>query len=884
MKKLKNTDSEIEKSIPIKEEISYDFLKNERQILLELGKDLTKVKEKNDLITVFSKRIKSLFYFTHTIITLVDEKDDTYWPFLLNTNESPVREHSLYDQLVRSKFKLSEPFIESVIANDGPKLFNLKDVMDLPDSPGFLKFNYEGGIRETLITTLWNAEKPIGFLHIYSDKKDGFTPLFKGIIKGIMPQLSIAVSNIIIYEKLQKKEAEKTLLLDFGYDIAAVRSKDDLANAVYKALKKINNINGYSIRKINNDGTTMSTYIHDESIIPEDDPILKDLYHEIYPINDGLQNRVLDSDIPLLFSVDIEIERGITSAYLHFWKRIGYKIMAGIALRNGKTDLGILWLGIEEINIGLLQGICAQISTAMSNIMANEALEKSNHEQSVLLQFSNEIAGIRTKDDLEKAIINVLRDALNTKLAMIHLFDDDGFGLTPYMSDTSLFKDAMPSHDERISVKRTIEEPYTAAVINSDEPVVFNVEEELRTNNSLFAQLWKKVGFQNTYAALLKVGNIRLGTLWLLADSLNPAIVKSICSQISVAIANILANEKLLLYKQQLEQENTYLKEQITNIYNFTEIIGNSSQMQKVYQLMSLVAESNSTVLILGETGTGKELIARALHNASSRKDKLMIKVNCAAMPANLIESELFGHEKGAFTGATERRIGKFELANNSTLFLDEIGEMPLEAQVKLLRVLQERELERIGGKETIKVNVRIIAATNRDLEEEVNAGRFRSDLFYRLNVFPIILPPLRERMEDLEALSNFFVSKYNKNTGKNITRISPKVMQQLQSYLWPGNIRELEHLIERSVLMTTGNLLREVYLPKKADAVSGANENISNQSLEEMERSFIISALKRCKGKISGLGGAAEVLDIPGNTLHSKMKKLDITKADYFG
>jgi len=884
MKKLKNTDSEIEKSIPIKEEISYDFLKNERQILLELGKDLTKVKEKNDLIKLFSKRIKGLFYFTHTIITLVDEKDDTYWTFLLDTHESPIREHSFYDQSVKSKFKLSEPFIESVIGNDGPKLFNLKDVMDLPDSPSFLKFNYEVGIKEILITPLWNAEKPIGFLHIYSDKKDGFIPQFREIIQGITPQLSIAVSNIIIYEKLQKKEAEKTLLLDFGYDIAAVRSKDDLANAVYKALKKINNIKGYSIRKINNDGKTMSTYIHDESIIPEDDPILKDLYHEIYPINDGLQNRVLDSDIPLLFSVDIEIERGITSAYLHFWKRIGYKIMAGIALRNGKTNLGILWLGIEEININLLQGICAQISTAMANIMTNEALEKSNHEQSVLLQFSNEIAGIRTKDDLEKAIINVLRDALNTKLAMIHLFDDDGFGLTPYMSDTSLFKNAMPNHDERISVKRTIEEPYTAAVINSDEPVVFNVEEELRTNNSLFAQLWKKVGFQNTYAALLKVGNIRLGTLWLLADSLNPAIVKSICSQISVAIANILANEKLLLYKQQLEQENTYLKEQITNIYNFTEIIGNGSQMQKVYQLMSLVAESNSTVLILGETGTGKELIARALHNASSRKDKLMIKVNCAAMPANLIESELFGHEKGAFTGATERRIGKFELANNSTLFLDEIGEMPLEAQVKLLRVLQERELERIGGKETIKVNVRIITATNRDLEEEVNAGRFRSDLFYRLNVFPIILPPLRERMEDLEALTNFFVSKYNKNTGKNITRISPKAMQQLQSYLWPGNIRELEHLIERSVLMTTGNLLREVYLPKKTDAVSSVNENIFNQSLEEMERSFIISALKRCRGKISGLGGAAEILDIPGNTLHSKMKKLDITKADYFG
>ncbi|QDW23226.1 AAA family ATPase [Flavobacterium sp. KBS0721] len=518
----------------------------------------------------------------------------------------------------------------------------------------------------------------------------------------------------------------------------------------------------------------------------------------------------------------------------------------------------------------------------MSNIIANELLENKNNEQSVLLHFSNEIAGVRTKEDLQLAIINVLRDLLSTKLAMLNVFDNDGIGLSPYMFDKTLFEKAEIDFDKMTAIKLDIHEPYTAQVIKSGSPVVFNVEEELRLTNSGFAQLWKKVGFENAYGALLKVGNSNVATMWLLADKLDPSVLKGICSQISVAIANIQANEKLLLYKQQLEHENVYLKEQIKNIYNFSEIIGSGKQMQKVYHLMSLVAESNSTVLILGETGTGKELIARAIHNASQRKDKLMIKVNCAAMPANLIESELFGHEKGAFTGATERRLGKFELANNSTLFLDEIGEMPLEAQVKLLRVIQERELERVGGKDTIKVDVRIIAATNRNLEEEAEGGRFRSDLFYRLNVFPIYLPSLRERMEDVEALANFFVAKYNKYNGKNINRIAPKAMQQLHSYLWPGNVRELEHLIERSVLMTTDSVLREVYLPKKTDK-NDAEENIFNKSLEEMERLFIINALKRCNGKISGAGGAAEVLNIPGNTLHSKMKKLLITKSEYF-
>jgi formate hydrogenlyase transcriptional activator len=252
-------------------------------------------------------------------------------------------------------------------------------------------------------------------------------------------------------------------------------------------------------------------------------------------------------------------------------------------------------------------------------------------------------------------------------------------------------------------------------------------------------------------------------------------------------------------------------------------------------------------------------------------------------LPANLIESELFGHERGAFTGAIDRRIGKFELANHSTLFLDEIGELPLEAQAKLLRVIQERELERLGGKQTIRIDVRLIAATNRNLEEEVKAGRFRADLYFRLNVFPITLPPLRDRIEDIEPLTHFFIEKFSKNTGRKIRKVAPKVLQQLRAYTWPGNVRELEHLIERSVLLTTDGQLRDVFIPKHNGADKPELAQISNLPLGEIERGYIIEVLKRCSGKISGAGGAAEILDIPGNTLHSKMKKLKITKADYF-
>jgi len=561
---------------------------------------------------------------------------------------------------------------------------------------------------------------------------------------------------------------------------------------------------------------------------------------------------------------------------------MGFRDIVGIRLRNGEMNHGILFLDIEEINVRLLQGICAQISIAIANIIANEQIDKKQEEQAFLLNFSNDITQSRTKLDLQNAIFRVLDKTMHTQLAMLRVIDDDGVHLSPFMYDSTLFEKAKVDFDKMKSNRITVEETYTAQVLASNDGLMFNVEEELKSGNS-YAKLWKTTGLKNVYALPLRVGNKNIGTIWLLANRLSPLLLKGICAQISIAVDNIQANEKLLDYKKQLEVENDYLREQIKTIYNFSEIIGSGDQMQKVYRLMSLVADSNTTVLVLGETGTGKELIARAVHNASPRKDKLMVKVNCAALPANLIESELFGHERGAFTGAIDRRIGKFELANNSTLFLDEIGELPLEAQVKLLRVIQERELERIGGKQTIKIDVRLIAATNRNLEEEVKAGRFRADLYFRLNVFPVPLPPLRDRSEDIEALAHFFVQKYSRNTGRRIRKVAPGVIQQLRSYTWPGNVRELEHLIERSILLTSGDVLDDVYIPRNAEMGNKEEAFLLNRSLEEVERGYIIETLKRCAGKISGAGSAAEILKIPGNTLHSKMKKLGISKSDYF-
>ncbi len=858
-----------------------EILERERKILLELGNDITRVREKNDLLMLFRKRIKGFFYFTHTIVTLIDYKDETYIPFLLDNDGSPIRSHARYQEMVQSRFSLNEPFIQSVLQSAEPISFLLEDIMDQPKSPAFLRVNYEKGVREILMTRLMKEEKPMGFIHIYNDKPGSFTTEFRNVMKGIASQLSSAVSNIIKNEEILKKEKEKSFLLDFSSNIATVRTKEELARAVRTALSSLNPPGGFVIRRINEDNTTMSPYVYDLSKT-HDPEMIRALERARYPIHDGLQNRVLNSSIPLLFNVDREIQRGITSSYLQYWKTMGFKEIVGIRLRNGETNHGILFLDIAEINIELLQGICAQISIAIANIMANEKIHEKQEEQAFLLEFSNDISQVRSKQDLQDAIFRVLDKTMHSQLAMIRVMNDDGFHLSAFMFDRTLFENAKVDFEKMMATPITVEETYTAQVLASKDGLVFNVEEELRGGNA-YAKLWKTTGLKNMYGLPLRVGDKIIGTIWLLANKLSQLLLKGICAQISIAIANIQANEKLLAYKKQLEVENDYLKEQIKTIYNFSEIIGSGEHMQKVYHLMSLVADSNSTVLVLGETGTGKELIARAIHNASPRKDKLMVKLNCAALPANLIESELFGHEKGAFTGAIDRRIGKFELANNSTLFLDEIGELPLEAQAKLLRVIQERELERVGGKQIIRIDVRLIAATNRNLEEEVKAGRFRADLYFRLNVFPIHLPPLRDRLEDIEALTHFFVGKYSRNTGRTIRKIAPKVIQQLRSYTWPGNVRELEHLLERSILLATDGALDEVYIPQHTDPGKKDIAYLLNRSLEEVERSYIIETLKRCAGKISGAGSAAEVLKIPGNTLHSKMKKFGISKSDYF-
>ena len=438
-----------------------------------------------------------------------------------------------------------------------------------------------------------------------------------------------------------------------------------------------------------------------------------------------------------------------------------------------------------------------------------------------------------------------------------------------------------------------------AWVIERRELWISGSREEIRTLFPTTFNVMSREGVESLCVLPLTSGDCR-AALFFMAEttgayqSVRRRLLEEIASAVAVALDNCLVHEDLRALRDQLAAENQYLQEEIRHQHNFEEIVGRSLALQRTLREAELVAPTDATVLIQGETGTGKELVARALHARGARSDHPLVKVNCAAIAAGLVESELFGHEKGAFTGATRSHTGRFELADRGTIFLDEVGELPADAQVKLLRVLQEREFERVGGSQTRKVDVRVIAATNRNLSQEVREGRFREDLFYRLNVFPIVLPPLRDRVDDIPLLAQFFLDRSAPRIGRSARRISDVGLERLREYSWPGNVRELENVIERALILCPGATLElgdEVLvavLPQTdgpGSRLSGsqnalaANPDLSGETLQELQRRHVQETLQAAGGRIEGPRGAAQALGLSPSTLRSLMKRLGIQR-----
>jgi formate hydrogenlyase transcriptional activator len=482
-----------------------------------------------------------------------------------------------------------------------------------------------------------------------------------------------------------------------------------------------------------------------------------------------------------------------------------------------------------------------------------------------------------------------LLDQLAGRLQEVVYFD--GLALTLHEAATNTMRRhvlATPKLDLPPSVLvLPVEDDPAGLVWQTQKPLIASRADELMRWPRLLEQI-QQYGAQSFFWLPLTTSRRRLGTLVFVSrrpsayDEAETGFLQLIANQVAVAVENALAFQEIEGLKDKLAKEKAYLEEEVRTEHRFGDIVGENAALRAVLKQVETVAPTDSTVLIRGETGTGKELIARAVHDLSPRKVRTFVKLNCAAIPTGLLESELFGHERGAFTGAIGQKIGRFELAHQGTLFLDEVGDIPLELQAKLLRVLQEYEFERLGSTKTIRVNVRLVAATNRDLAEMISAGSFRGDLYYRLNVFPITLPPLRERPDDIPRLVRHFTQGFARRMGRRIETIPSSVMDALVRYTWPGNVRELQNIIERAVILSQGPTLQvpvaELQSATQPAATSTAADSLT---LTDAEREHILRALRDTNWVLGGPEGAAARLGMKRSTLHWKMKKLGISRPE---
>jgi formate hydrogenlyase transcriptional activator len=491
--------------------------------------------------------------------------------------------------------------------------------------------------------------------------------------------------------------------------------------------------------------------------------------------------------------------------------------------------------------------------------LLEELLDEAGYTSVTSTMDPEEVCELHRKNCYDLILLDLQMPVMDGFQVMEGLRVDDAGGYLPVLVLT-----AQPGHKLRAlqaGAKDFISKPFDL------------VEVRTRIRNMLEAQLmYKKTAHYN--ALLEQTVQERTGELCSANVQLTQEIVERTRAEESLksALSEI---EQL---KDRLQAENIYLQQEVDREYNFGEIIGQSSALSYVFFRVEQVAPMNATVLLLGETGTGKGVVARAIHSRSSRKGRPLMTVNCTTLPATLVESELFGREKGAFTGSDARQIGRFELADGGTIFLDEIGEMPMELQCKLLRVIQDGEFERLGSPRTIKTDVRIIAATNRNLQEEIKNGRFREDLFYRLNVFPITMPPLRQRTEDIPLLVNHFVATFNKKIGKKITTVSKQTLNALGAYHWPGNVRELESVIERAIIISQGSTLQVL---DRFDTFHKPEEPTGQEfkAMAELERDHIHQVLQKTGWRIEGKNGAAVLLGLNASTLRARMRKFGITR-----
>jgi len=831
---------------------------------------------------------------------------------LYDPNTDTIRIHALSTDWNTDYFKVGVE-MSRTDSHSGWVLQHLRPLV-CPDIAASMKYPVERllleeGIQSYCVVPLILGGKGIGTLNIGSDAKGRYSEADAEFLLEIANQVALAVGNMKSYQeiaalntKVEHTAERYRTLLEINNAIITNLSQEALLHTISKVLSRVIHFDraAFTIyipssdkfRFLAIEGITASSHFRagqefdrEESVSAwvfdhQRPAVRRDLRKEQHYLND---RRLL--------------EEGLNS-YCVAPLIIGGQSIGTLNLASQKPDQ------YSEADAEFLCELGSQVALAVSNMTSYEEIAALNTQVKLsaeryrtLLGINNAIVTHLTPEGLLRSVSEILRP----------IIPYSGAALTIYYPNTKTFRylameGTIPTEFFRAGQEFDRKETISAWVFDNQRGVIRgDLEKEKKYAND--ARLLAR-GIQSDCIVPLILGGKSLGTLNVGGaekyqySQANLEALQEMANQIALAVANMQAYEEIIELKARLEKENVYLQEEIRTEHNFEEIVGNSPALLGVLHKVEQVAATDSTVLIYGETGTGKELIARAIHEHSTRKKRPLLKVNCSAISAGLVESELFGHVKGAFTGAFERRIGRFELADGGTIFLDEIGELPLETQVKLLRVLQEREFEPVGSNRPVRVDVRVIAATNRDLQESIRSGTFRSDLFYRLNVFPIDMPSLRERRSDIPQLAMFFLARFAKQFGKDIQGIPRATLDRLVAYSWPGNIRELQNVIERAAILSqrsvlelgpdTVPLLAATGTPPDVDEQTvGVNEQLSSvaptaATLEEIERSHIVAILNQTHGVVEGPRGAAKILGLHPNTLRHRIQKLGLKRTAY--
>ena len=746
------------------------------------------------------------------------------------------------------------------------------------------------GVQSVCLLPLTTAMGRLGAIGFGSLEPHAFGAKDLALLDQVAKQVAVAVDNVLNFASakvsqraLVRERDRLNLLLEINHAVNATLDLKQLLSAIATSLRRVMphertalllyepDHEQFRLHALNFDLT--KGFLSEGELTPVDGTpagIALRSRKPFYYVKADLQG--FRSDV-----ADRLLAEGIQSAYC--FPLLSHDHVLGVLTISSLTEKTF-----EADDITLLGEAAKQIAIAVENALnygyvlkARQELARERDRLQLLLETNNAVASHLEVRDLFESITVSIRRVLKADVISLTILD-------PELNQLKLYALDFPGQKGFLEEGTTCTLcgcPATTA-ITQREPVVLG-RQELDQSESTVSKRLVAEGVKSACCVPLLLRDRTLGALnvgsleegaFTQADA---GMLSEVAKQIALAVANSLAYQEIAALKDKLAKEKLYLEEEIQTGYNFEEIVGDSQALKRVLNQVQTVASTDSTVLILGETGSGKELVARALHNLSDRRERTFVKLNCAAIPTGLLESELFGHEKGAFTGAIATKIGRFELADRGTLFLDEVGEIPLELQVKLLRVLQEQEFERLGSTRTIRVNVRVISATNRDLAQLVEDREFRSDLYYRINVFPVTVPPLRERAEDIPALVRHFAQKFARRMKKRIETIPAEAMKALQNYSWPGNVRELENFIERAVILTQGPDLSVPIAELKR------TQNHTTQSvpttLEQAEREHILKALSDAGWVIGGSSGAAARLGMKRTTLQSKMQKLGISR-----